>query len=328
MRGNQSNALKFEPVFKETLQLHPIGLVVNACKRLQRDLVLAEIEVLSAECLGQNKRRVTRVEEEDLAVWNCAEVCRDRSERNALAAPGRVVDAGMARVADMQVEPERRAARCRAIAKRGRVLGIVGARIHREPWPDTCQRQDVGEVLSVDQRPAHVIPTVPWQRTKPRLNCIYRFDPRVESHVLANLEHELRVLIRNVSLVLGDNHFWSDVAVSDRSSLGLCDRLVGVSRHLECMLVLKGCAGAGTEVLANDAAKSEPLLEPVPSVDGELAYRGSWPDWNSTDRVAITDGSSLRNAAISANEKGGKPDRATTRMCLPPTRGLNPAIRS
>ena len=131
---------------------------------------------------------------------------------------------------------------------------------------------------------------MPWQRTKPRLNCIYRFDPRVESHVLANLEHELRVLIRNFSLVLGDNHFWSDVAVSDRSSLGLCDRLAGVSRHLECMLVLKGCAGAGTEVLANDAAKSEPLLEPVPSVDGELAYRGSWPDWNSTDRVAITDG--------------------------------------
>jgi hypothetical protein len=70
---------------------------------LQRHLVLAEVEVLSAERLGQNKRRVTLVEEEDLAVGNCAEVCRDRSERDALAAPGRSVDSGVAGVADVQV---------------------------------------------------------------------------------------------------------------------------------------------------------------------------------------------------------------------------------
>jgi hypothetical protein len=99
--GNQSNALKFEPVFEETLELHPVGLVIDACERLQRHFVLAQVEVLSAERLGQNKRRVTLVEEEDLTVWNRAEVCRDRSKRDALAAPGRTVDAGMTGIADV-----------------------------------------------------------------------------------------------------------------------------------------------------------------------------------------------------------------------------------
>ena len=131
---------------------------------------------------------------------------------------------------------------------------------------------------------------MPRQRSEPRLDCVDRFDPRIEAHVLADLEHELRVLIRNVSLVFSDDHFWSDVAVSDRSALGLRDRLVGVSRHFECMLVLKGCAGAGTEVLADDAAQPEPLLEPVAPVNGQLVDRRSRSDRNSADRVAIADG--------------------------------------
>ena len=129
-----------------------------------------------------------------------------------------------------------------------------------------------------------------WQGSEPRLNCVDRFDPRIETHVLADLEHELRVLIRNVSPVLGDDHFWSDVAVSDRSALGFGNRLVGVSRHFECVLVLKGCPSAGTEVLADDAAQPEPLLEPVPPVNGQLADRRSRSDRNSADRVAIRDG--------------------------------------
>src|SRR5580658_8458881 len=54
------------------------------------------------------------------------------------------------------------------------------------------------------------------------------------------------------------------------------------------MLVLK-CAGAAAEVLADDAAESQPLLEPVPTVNGQLADGRSRPDRNSADRVAIRD---------------------------------------
>jgi hypothetical protein len=144
----------------------------------------------------------------------------------------------------MQVEPERRAARRRAVAKRGRVLRVLRTRIHRESWPDTCQWENVGEVLSVDQRAAHVVPAVPGQGPEPSLHRVDRFNARVETHVLANLEHELCILIGNLSVVLGDDHFGRDVAISDGTTLGLRDRLVGVRGHFECMLILKCCASA------------------------------------------------------------------------------------
>ena len=151
--------------------------------------------MLSAKRLGENECGVAFVEEEHLAIGNCTEVRRDRAERDALAATGWAVDAGVAGIADMQVQPERRAARGRAVAKSGRVLRIVRARIHREPWPYARQGQDVGEVLSVYQRTAHVIPAVAGERPEPRFDRVDRFNARVEADVLADLEHKLRVFI-------------------------------------------------------------------------------------------------------------------------------------
>src|SRR5260370_23369173 len=116
LRRNQFDALKFEPVFQERLQLHPVGLIVNAGERLQWHLVLAEIEVLSAEGFGQNERRVSLVEEEDLSVRYRTEVGGDGPKRNALAAPGRTIDTSVTDVADMQVEAERSAAGGCAVA--------------------------------------------------------------------------------------------------------------------------------------------------------------------------------------------------------------------
>jgi hypothetical protein len=139
LRGKQSNALEFEPVFEQTLQLDSIGFVVDTGKRLQGHFVFAQIQVLSAERLGQNKREVALVEQENLPIWDCTEVRRDRSERDALDAPGRAKDSCVAGVADIKVEPEGRAARCRTIAERRRVLRIVGAGIRGEPRPDACQ---------------------------------------------------------------------------------------------------------------------------------------------------------------------------------------------
>jgi hypothetical protein len=97
--------------------------VVDTGKRLQGDFVFAQIQVLSAERLGQNKRGVALVDEENLPIWDCTEVRRDRSGRDALAASGRAKDSCVAGVADMKVKPEGRAARRRTIAERRRVFG-------------------------------------------------------------------------------------------------------------------------------------------------------------------------------------------------------------
>ena len=45
---NEWHALKVEPIFEQALQLHPPGLVVDARERTERNLVLSEIEMLSA----------------------------------------------------------------------------------------------------------------------------------------------------------------------------------------------------------------------------------------------------------------------------------------
>src|SRR5208282_5597748 len=87
--------------------------------------------------------------------------------------------------------------------------------------------------------------------------------------------------------VLGDDHLWRYVAISDRSALGLGDRLVGVGRHLERVLVLESSSGAGAEVFADDAPKSESLLEPIAPVYGELADRRPRPYGNPARRVAV-----------------------------------------
>jgi hypothetical protein len=41
--GNEAHALKFEPVFEQTLQLHSVGLVVDPRKRAEWNLVLSKV---------------------------------------------------------------------------------------------------------------------------------------------------------------------------------------------------------------------------------------------------------------------------------------------
>jgi len=85
------------------LDLHTVGLVADACERTERNLVLSEIEMLSAESLGQNVGRVALVEEKDLPVRDCTEVRRDRAQSYALTAPRWTVDSSVTGVANMEV---------------------------------------------------------------------------------------------------------------------------------------------------------------------------------------------------------------------------------
>src|SRR5216684_2768606 len=94
------------------------------------------------------------------------------------------------------------------------------------------------------------------------------------------------------------------------------------------MLVLEGRTRTRAEVLADHAAQSKALLEPVAPVDGELVDGGSGSYRNTANRVAVTDGEFTQERRHLGVGEGGKPASATTRMCLPPMRGLNPATKS
>ena len=104
------------------------------------------------------------------------------------------------------------------------------------------------------------------------------FDARIEPHVLAELEDQLRILVSGRGTVFGDHHFGGDVAEADRAAFGLGDGFVGVGRHTQRVLILEGRGSPRAEVLADDAAQPEPFLEPVAAIDGELTDCGPGSD--------------------------------------------------
>ena len=64
----EPHALKVEPIFEQTLQLHAVGLIVDLRERAKWDLLLSEVEVLPAQSFGENVCGIALVEEEDLPV--------------------------------------------------------------------------------------------------------------------------------------------------------------------------------------------------------------------------------------------------------------------
>src|SRR5579863_750240 len=243
--------------------------------------------MLPAYGMRQHTGRVALVEEEDLAIRDRSEVDRYGAERDALATARRAEDGGVAGIVDVEVEAKRGAAGGRAIAERRGVLRIVGTGIGLESRPDAGERQDIGEVLGIDQRTPDVEPAVSRQRAEIGLRGVDSFDARLETHVLAGLEDQLRILVGGLDVILSDDDLRGYVAVPDGATFGLGDRFVRVGGHPQGVLILESRTGARAEVLADHHAQAEPFLEPVAAVGRELADGGARPDRDTAHRVAI-----------------------------------------
>src|SRR5216684_2010917 len=79
------------------------------------------------------------------------------------------------------------------------------------------------------------------------------------------------------------------------------------------MLVLEGRTRTRAEVLADHAAQSKALLEPVASIDGELVDGGSGSYRNTANRVAVTDGEftqERRHLGVGEGREAGQRDHA------------------
>ena len=117
------DVLQRNPIFKQTLNFHAIGGIVDSRQRLQRNLLLAQIEMLAAQCLGQHESRIALVHEEDLHTRER----RGRSPRlrpSATLLPAPVGPSMVVwPVSPVKIETPRRAAGGRAIAERRRALG-------------------------------------------------------------------------------------------------------------------------------------------------------------------------------------------------------------
>jgi hypothetical protein len=146
---------------------------------------------------------------------------------------------------------------------------------------------DVGEIARADQRFSHVIPAVYRDRTEQGLHRIDRFDPRVEAHVLADLENQPCGLIGVGRCNRGNDDPGRGITEADIPGLGLRHSVVGVGRHLKRMLVLESGAGARPNRLADDRTGALALLEPVTAVNADLSYRGPDGQRDRPDRIAV-----------------------------------------
>src|SRR5271168_2000505 len=57
------------------------------------------------------------------------------------------------------------------LASAGVIVRIIRTRVRREGGSDVRQRKNVGKVLTIDERPAHVAPAVSGKRSQARLGA-------------------------------------------------------------------------------------------------------------------------------------------------------------
>ena len=164
---------------------------------------------------------------------------------------------------------------------------IVGTRIHRQTRPDAGKRHDVDQVAGADQRLAHVVPAVDWNRAEPGFIGVGGFDARVEAHVLADLEDQPRAFIGFGGAIAGDDDLRRGVAEADLAAFGFGNGVVGVSRHPERVLIFEGGAGARTDAFTEHRPRAFALLEPVAPAHAELADGSPEPQRNRADRIAV-----------------------------------------
>ena len=146
-----------------------LARLVDAGERLQRERAFeAELDRLAAHGEGGGAGRASAVEEDDLRTAEAAELQGEQRQQHRLARSGGADDEGMADIADVQIEPERRAPsrlghhqrRCPEMA------------VHLRPGPHRRDRHHVGEVQGVHDRLAHVGVGVAGQRAEPGLHRV------------------------------------------------------------------------------------------------------------------------------------------------------------
>ena len=151
------DALQRNERLQPLLRPQPLGRHIDLRKRRERRPGIGADLVVRATARGaEHVERVAFVEREDVRA-GIAELLREQEcKQRRFAAAGRSDDQRMADVADVQVQTKRRCAGRRRVGKRRAVRRIERTRLLRESRPDGRERQQIGEIERVQQRPADV----------------------------------------------------------------------------------------------------------------------------------------------------------------------------
>ena len=125
---------------REWLQGHRLGRLVGERA--------AEVMPVAAHCEGRGPDRAAEIEGEDLGARVAAELQRHQRQQHGLSRAGRPDDQGVADIADMEREAERR----RAFRPGEEERGLLKMLIPFRPRPDGRERHHVGEIQRRDRR--------------------------------------------------------------------------------------------------------------------------------------------------------------------------------
>ena len=253
--------------------LHRPGPVAAGLQKLQRTerqrlVVGRHGEVLAAGGLGQRVQRQPLVEGVDRHAAVAPELRRDQRQVRRLAGTGRAEQEGVAEVAHMQVEPERRGAVRHAVHQRRRERRVHRTGRSLAPGPDRARRQQVGQVHGVDERTAHVLDAVAGQAAEKGLHRVDGLDAGGEAEAVDGLLHLPRGGAEPLPVLVHQDHDAGVVALGDEAAVDLGDGRFGVGHHRQRVLVDR--PGVGVEHLVEEAAH---LLPPLPAEVVEVLHR-------------------------------------------------------
>ena len=143
---------------RERLQGHRLGRLVGERA--------AEVMPVAAHRQRRGPDRAAEIEGEDLGARVAAELQRHQRQQHGLPRAGRPDDQGVANIADMEREAERR----RALRPGEEERGLLKMLIPFRPRPDGRERHHVGEIQRRDRRLTNIGVNVARQvsRARPR----------------------------------------------------------------------------------------------------------------------------------------------------------------
>ena len=164
----------FDPVARKS----EIAFGFKGCKRRKPDAALAaKIVMAAANPIGQSQKRTALVEGGDLGVGIAQELRRDHGEQRRFSSARRPENQRVADIRDMEVEAERRGARGGSKQERRRILRKQGIGVQRKARPARGERQQICEIETMDERPAHIRRGVSGQGSDPSLKGVDGLDP-------------------------------------------------------------------------------------------------------------------------------------------------------
>lgn len=152
------------------------------CCNSMSEAIHSSAQVRSAsETKAERKHAHALVKSVDTGVFITAELCGQRCQQRGFARAGRPENQGVAEIAHMDIEPERR-----GFIRGQHCQGPGVGRIERtgadgRTRPDRSQGQKISQVQGIDHRPPQIGVSVARMRSEPRLQGVDVFNPAAEA---------------------------------------------------------------------------------------------------------------------------------------------------